>query len=114
MGSHNSKHGKQWEIINNGEIEFTFAQAKGDYHISESTFRDAIDELRDKGFLDIAETGAGLYKTKNLYELSRRWEKYGTEDYKPPKPRPKGPMNKGFKKGNKLGRNSKTKTTVEV
>ena len=32
---------------------------------------------------------------------------YGTNDYKPPKSRPKGPVNLGFKKGNQYGRNCK-------
>ncbi|MHC4123570.1 MAG: hypothetical protein ACYSSI_08360 [Planctomycetota bacterium] len=96
---------KQRVILNNGEIVFTYAEAKREYGISYSAFRAAIDELREKGFVDIAESGAGLYKSANLYSLSERWKLFGTEDYEKPKPRPKKPINKGFQKGNRFGRN---------
>jgi len=95
----------RWAVANNDEIEFTYAQAKDKWGISESAFRNAIDELRDKGFIDIAESGAGLYKSKNKYRLCERWREYGTDHYEPPKPRAKGPINRGFKRGNRLGRN---------
>ncbi len=104
------RRGKErWEVTNNGEIEFTYREAKTKYGILQGAFRDAIDELRDKGFLDIAESGAGLYKSANRYTMSERWRLYGTPDYEKPKPRPKGPMNKGFRKGNRCGRNCRKK-----
>jgi hypothetical protein len=96
---------KHWEITNNGEIEFTYPEAKIEYGISSGAFRDAIDELREKGFIDIAATGMGVHKVKNLYSISDRWKLYGTPEYEPPKPRSKKPINRGFQKGNKLGRN---------
>ena len=103
---------EQWDIINNGEITFTYIEANEKYDISAGAFRDAIDELREKGFIDIAESGAGLYKSANLYNISDRWKLYGTEDFLKPKPRPKGPLNKGFKKGNKYGRNCNKKNST--
>ena len=104
---------EQWDIANNGKITFPYREAKTKHGISNSTFRDAIDELREKGFIDIAESGAGLYRSENLYEISDRWRLYGTNEYRPPKPRPKGqPMHRGFQKGNKLGRNCKKKSNV--
>ncbi len=103
---------ERWDITNNGEIEFTYIEAKEKYGISYGAFRNAIDELREKGFVDIAESGAGLYKSANKYSISDRWKWYGTPQYEKPKPRPKGPMNKGFKKGNKYGRNSKKKKST--
>lgn len=96
---------KQWVMTNNNEIVFTYEQAKRQYGISYGAFRDAIDELRNKGFIDIAESGAGLYKSANLYRMSDRWKLYGTEDYKKPKPRPQKPINKGFQRGNRYGQN---------
>lgn len=96
---------KEWNIINNGEIEFTYKEAKNKLGISEATFKNAIDELREKGFINIAFTGMGVHKVKNLYEICNRWRKYGTDEYNPPKPRRKGPINRGFQKGNRLGRN---------
>ena len=98
---------QQWNIINNGQIEFTFLEAERDYGISTGAFRNAIDELREKGFIDIAATGQGVFKVTNLYSISDRWRKYGTDEYEPPKARRRGPINRGFQKGNKLGRNCK-------
>ena len=94
-----------WVITNNGEIVFTYQEAKTKHGISGGTFRSAIDELRNKGFIDIAESGAGLHKSVNLYSISNRWKLYGTPEYKEPKTRPQKPINKGFQKGNKHGRN---------
>ena len=111
-----SKIGRQgkerWKIVNNGEIEFTYPESKKKLGITDGTFRNAIDELRIKGFIDIAEYGGGLNKSKNLYEISDRWKLYGTPEYKPPKPRPKPATSKGFQKGNQLGRNCKNKKTT--
>jgi len=103
---------QEWDVSNSGEIVFTYKEAKEVYGISYGAFRSAIDELRDKGFIDIAQGGAGVFKAANLYAMSGRWKLYGTPEYEPPKPRPRGPINKGFKKGNTLGRNSKIKSTV--
>jgi DNA-binding PadR family transcriptional regulator len=101
---HGSKRG-QWNLANNGEIVFTYLEAQKHWHLTEGTFRRALDELREKGFLDITESGQGVYKVTNLYALSDRWRKYGTAEYEPPKPRKKGPINRGFQKGNQYGRN---------
>ena len=111
--SKTGRQGKeQWQIINNGEIEFTYPEAKQKLLITGGTFRNAIDELREKGFIDITEYGGGLNKSKNLYEISDRWKLYDTPEYKPPKPRPKPATSKGFQKGNQLGRNCKNKKTT--
>ncbi len=89
-------------ISNNGEIVFTYAEAKTKYRISKNRFRRAVDELLEKGFIDIAETGMGVHKVTTLYAISERWRKFGTPDYKTV-PRPKPPIaNPGFKKGNKM------------
>ncbi len=103
---------EQWDVANNGEITFTYKEAKEKYCISSGAFRDAIDELREKGFIDIAATGMGVHKVTTFFSISERWKQYGTPEYEKPKPRPKGPINRGFKKGNTLGRNCKKKLTV--
>jgi len=95
---------ESWTIKNNGEIEFTYKEALQKYGIPNSTFRDAINEIIDKGFIDIAASGQGIYKVKNLYSISNRWRKYGTLDYEQPQSRPK-PINRGFQKDNEYGRN---------
>ncbi len=102
------RKGKEgWIIKNNGQIEFTYLEAKTKHGISYNSFRNAIDDNIDKGFIDIESTGAGVHKVKNLYRISDRWRNYGTPDYESPKPRPKKPINGGFKKGNQYGRNCK-------
>ncbi len=99
---------RQWDIANNGEIVFTYQkEAKEKYCISSGAFRDAINELRDKGFIDIAATGMGVHKVTTLYTISDRWWLYGTPEYEKPKPRPKGPINRGFQKGNQYGQHCK-------
>jgi len=105
---------EQWTIKNNGEITFTYKEAKNEYGISESAFRCAIDELISKGFIEIARTGMGVHKVTTWYSISDRWREYGTPEYEKPKPRPKKPINRGFQKGNKYGRNcqQKIKSTV--
>lgn len=103
---------EQWTIKNNGEITFTYEEAKQKYGISYSAFRNAIDELISKGFIDIAASGMGVHKVTTQYSISDRWRLYGTPDYEKPKPRPKRPINRGFQKGNTLGRNCKKKSTV--
>ena len=99
---------KKWAIKNNGEIIFTYKEAKKKLGVrSDRTFAKAIDELREKGFIDIASTGMGVHKVVTLYSISDRWKLYGTPEYKQPKPRPKKPINRGFQKGNQYGRNCK-------
>ena len=106
---------EQWVTTNNNEIVFTYIEAENKYEISNSAFRNAIDELREKGFIDIFQGGAGTYRAVNTYTLCDRWKLYDTDDYKGPKPRKKGPINRGFQKGNQYGRNSrKKKSTVAV
>ena len=105
---------EQWHIKNNCEIRFTYKEAERKYSISYGAFRNAIDELRDKGFIDIAESGAGLHKAANLYSINDRWKLYGTPEYEKPKPRPKGPVNRGFQRGNQYGRLCKKRKNSTV
>ncbi len=98
-----------WAIINNGEIVFTYEEAKRKYGISYSAFRNAIDELTSKGFIDIAASGQGTYKAANFYAISDRWRLYGTPEYQKPQQRHKKPINRGFQKGNTFGRNCNRK-----
>jgi hypothetical protein len=103
---------EQWTIKNNGEITFTYKEAENKYRIAGTAFRNAIHKLVEKGFIDIAATGMGVHKVTTFYSISDRWRLYGTSDYEEPKPRLKGPVNRGFQKGNTSGRNCKKKSTV--
>ena len=81
----NASRGSTWEIENNGRLVYPYALAehKG---ISRRNFRNAIDELQQKGFIDIAEYGSGGHDRKETkYWLDKRWEKYGTAEFEPPR-----------------------------
>lgn len=114
MAKAGRKGEEDWGVANNGEIIFTYQEAKKKHGISSGAFGRAIDELIDKGFIDIAATGRGVYKVTTLYSISKRWERYATPEYKKPKPRRKGPINRGFQKGNQHGRHSRNKKTPTV
>jgi hypothetical protein len=96
---------ERWVVANNGGIIFTYAEARRKYGFATGTFRTAVDELRRVGLIDIVEGGAGLYRSANRYGISNRWRAFGTPDFEEPTPRPKGPMNRGFRFGNRYGRN---------
>lgn len=77
-------------VANNGEIQFTYREAKEKYGFSASRFARAVDSLVEKGFVDIAETGSGAYKATTLYAVSGRWRLYGTPAFKASsRPKPK-------------------------
>jgi DNA-binding PadR family transcriptional regulator len=71
----------EYTIINNGEITYTYSEAerKG---ISRPRFQRALDELVEKGFIDIAHQGSGGIKgDKSKYAISERWRNYGKENF---------------------------------
>jgi hypothetical protein len=97
-----------WIVTNNGQIEFTYAEAKDKWRLSDSKFRRAIDDLIRVGFIDIAESGYGRQKKKTLYAISDRWKQFGTSGFRE-KRRDKLSQGAGFKRGNRLGRNAKAR-----
>ena len=72
---------KEWICTNNGNIYFTYKEAKEKYNISHPAFSRAIEELVSKGFIDIARQGIGIAKIATLYSISDRWKKYGKKDF---------------------------------
>ena len=94
---------KEWLISNNGELEFTYAEAQNQYGFTEGKFLRAIDDLLRVGLIDIAKSGFGLRKDKTLYSISTRWRKYGTDEFKREE-RSKRDITLGFSKGNRHGR----------
>jgi len=91
-------------ISNNGEIEFTYLEAEKKYGISKDRFARALDQLIDRGLIDVKSSGMGVHKVKTWYAISERWIDYGTAAFCEAK-RP-GPSisNQGFRKGNQLWR----------
>ena len=78
------KPGKRTQkmIVNNGQITFTYKEARKLLGINPTQFRDALDGLIDKGFLEIEHQGTGQ-GDPTLYFLSDRFLKWGTDDFKP-------------------------------
>ena len=97
---------KTWVIENNGEIMYPYSEAveKG---FTRATFRDAIDELQIKGFIDIKHRGKGGRKpAKGTGDITKfwiddRWTEFDLKTKKsvvqPRKPRRKETrQNRGF------------------
>jgi hypothetical protein len=51
-----------WQVANNGEIVYTYGEALR-HGISRPAFVRALDALIEHGFIDIAQIGAGLFKS---------------------------------------------------
>lgn len=103
-----------WIIENNGKLVYPYAVAerKG---IKPREFRRALEELINKGFLDIAEYGSGGVKgATHKFILDDRWTRYGKPDFKPAKnPMIKDPRRgRGFQVGNKLNPHSKNHSSL--
>jgi hypothetical protein len=81
---------KAWAINNNGEIIYSYSEAK-DKGFSRDQFRNAIDELQQKGLIDITHQGRGGKKPANstgdvsTYWIDDRWQDYGTSDFRSPR-----------------------------
>ena len=103
-----------WIIRNNGKIVYPYSEAekKG---IGRREFRNAIDELIEKGFLDITHQGSGGRSgDMTKYFIDDRWKDYGTPSFRPAK----NPRRKDSRKGRgwsayhaKKKKNSVTKLT---
>lgn len=73
--------------INN--LYFTYKEALEKYGITNGRFKRAIDELIEKGFIDInsremqnrIKQGGDRFNIPAIYILSDRWKKWGTKDF---------------------------------
>jgi len=98
------KRSKEYYLANQGEIQFSYNEAKKKWGIEAGRFTRAIDDLLRVGLIDITKTGFGLHKDITLYSISDRWEKFGTDEFVVRK-REKRKQNLGFTKGNNYGQN---------
>ena len=105
-----------WQIRNNGEIVFTYDEAKSKFRIARSTFRSSIDQLVELGFIDIAHHGGGMMKDCSKYGISERWRDYGREEYIK-KSRKKDTRKLGFTTKNwedRTGRRRRPKSKISI
>jgi hypothetical protein len=94
---------KDLVITNNGEIVFTYAEAKELGIKSSQTFHRVKKELiEEKGFIDIADKGNWYNKEPDKFSISERWRKYRTDEYKETKMKRTLPEGIGFKKQKSL------------
>jgi hypothetical protein len=97
-----------WYIANNGEIQFTYKEARKKWGIKSGKFTRAIDDLIRVGLIDIEKTGFGLRKDVTLYAISDRWEHFNSDEFVVKK-RQKRKQQLGFTNNNRYGRNCKRK-----
>lgn len=72
----------EYIVLNAKNLFFTYAEAKSKYGLTKPRFTRAIDQLVEKGFIDIVRQGGGLEGDYSVYAISNRWEKYGTIGFK--------------------------------
>ena len=90
------KRSAEWVIKNNGDIVYPYVEAekKG---IGRREFRNAIDELIEKGFIDINHQGSGGHsRDMTTYFIDVRWRGYGTDTFQPAKNPRKKDLRMGF------------------
>ena len=97
MKQHGSRR-KRWIITNNGQIEFTYAEAEEKWGISRPRFQRALEQLIDRGFIDVNVRGAGVCGSKNLYSIVERYRNWGTDRFVEATP-PRKTNNRGFRNG---------------
>ena len=77
----NKNRSPEWVIKNNGDIVYPYLEAENK-GIGRREFRNAIDELIEKGFLDIAHQGSGGRSgDMTKYFIDDRWKGYGTPSF---------------------------------
>jgi len=96
----------RWHGNNRKHIVFTKEEATK--IMAYKTFRESRNKLIERGFIDVIKRG-GLEKQPAIYGLADRWKKWGTKDFVKIDIKDIFPKiyKTGFKKGNKLGRQSK-------
>lgn len=96
----------RWYGDNTKHIIFTYNEAIKIMAIK--TFIKSRNQLIERGLIDIIKRG-GLEKQPMIYGLSDRWKRFGTKDFKKIEIKDILPKiyKTGFKKKNKLGRQSK-------
>ena len=103
VGGRKRGSSKELKITNNGEIIFSYAEARELGIRSSETFNRVVRELvTDKGFIDIEEPGNWYQKKPTKFAISGRWRRYGTDEFEKVEIVRILPKGIGFKKQNTL------------
>ena len=97
------KANDMWVQRNNGEIVFTYAEAKSRYGINAGKHSRALKKLYEVGFIDINHLGGGMEGDCTTFFISKRWKEYGTPEFEE-KEWPKDTRRKGNPKIQKYGK----------
>ncbi len=89
---------KEWTISNNGQIEYTYSEG-GKKGIPRATFMRTLDNLIDKGLIDITHSGSGTKGDKSTYAISERWKRWGKDDFIKKSRSKDGRQGRGFRPG---------------
>ena len=104
---------KKWTVLNNGEIYFTYSEAQKKYKLTRPRFQRAIDDLIDKGFIEINHHGGGMMKDPSTYSISQKWDNYGTDKFKVT-PRNKDTRKLGFASGDWEEKTGKKRRGIKI
>ena len=107
---------KVWVIENNGEIVYSYTEAERN-GFSRDQFRNAIDELQLKGFIDMTHLGKGGRKPSSgtgdstKYFIDIRWRDFDDESKRSTR-QPRNPRRKDNRKGRGWAHYHEKKTRV--
>lgn len=67
----------EYDFKNERDLIYTYDEMQEEWDISSrSTVTKAIDELIEKGLIDIVRSGMGIHRRPNVYAVSDRWRKW--------------------------------------
>lgn len=71
---------KRYQMINEGEISFTYREA-GFRGLTQNQFSRALKALCHFGFIDVIKHGSGLEGDYTIFSISNRWKHFGTPEF---------------------------------
>ena len=98
---------ERYVTVNDGEILFTYADAKNRFEVSSGRHKRALEQLLELGFIE-AEFGGGMEGDCTKFGLSKRWKQYGTPEFEEKK-WPKDNRKKGNPKISNYGKGRESK-----
>ena len=77
---------EKYNVSNENNLSFTYKEASRIMNVH--TYKKAIDQLVEYGFIDIVRSGKGYARLCNIFAKSERWKNYGTRGLCAPIPEP--------------------------
>jgi hypothetical protein len=102
---------KRYLAKNNGKLVLSYASIHSQFGYSTATISNAINQLVNYGFIEIAELGCGVKRQSHKIALIRNWQDYGKDEFFVGEGKADKPVNDGFKSNSP---DLKKKTTSET